>query len=197
MHACRGAIDGRQERDAVIVSVVVAVFVQFPISGFVEWGIRCVRVRKSAVKVGVSCATSDSVVGDAQIKDKVTRACRVGEVADDFADSLARLVPGFIRTLMDFEYRFCGGAAFTKEPCMFGSVYVLKEPSWHKEPFAIPTGTNSLGTTFVPRASESPSPRLPCGLNFELARTSCLNMEPVQLDLVWSRVVRPARWIKL
>ena len=68
----------------MIVSVVVAVFVQFPISGFVEWGIRCVRVRKSAVKVGVSCATSDSVVGDAQIKDKVTRACRVGEVADDF-----------------------------------------------------------------------------------------------------------------
>ena len=66
---------------------------------------------------------------------------------------------------MDFEYRFCGGAAFTKEPCIFGSVYVLKEPSWHKEPFAIPTGTNSLGTTFVPRASESPSPRLPCGLN--------------------------------
>ena len=67
MHACRCACDGRQERDAVIVSVVVAVFVQFPISGFVEWGIRCVRVRKSAVKVGVSCATSDSVVGDAQI----------------------------------------------------------------------------------------------------------------------------------
>ena len=60
------------------------------------------------------------------------------------------------RTLMDFEYRFRGGAAFTKEPCIFGSVYVLKEPSWHKEPFAIPTGTNSLGTTFVPRSSESP-----------------------------------------
>ena len=97
MHACRGASDGRQERDAVIVSVMVAVCVQFPISGFVEWGVRslrCVRVRESAVKVGVSCATSDSVVGDAQIKDKVTRACRVGEVADDFADSLARLVPG-------------------------------------------------------------------------------------------------------
>ena len=53
----------------MIVSVVVAVFVQFPISGFVEWGVRCVTVRESAVKVGVSCATSDSVVGDAQIKD--------------------------------------------------------------------------------------------------------------------------------
>ena len=48
MHACRGARDGRQERDAVIVivSVVVAVFVQFPISGFVERGVRCVRVRE-------------------------------------------------------------------------------------------------------------------------------------------------------
>ena len=49
------------------VSLVVAVFVQFPISDFVEWDVRCVRVRGSAVKVGVSCATSDSVVGDAQI----------------------------------------------------------------------------------------------------------------------------------
>ena len=61
MHACRGASDGRQERDAVIVSVMVAVCVQFPISGFVEWGVRslrCVRVRESAVKVGVSCATA-------------------------------------------------------------------------------------------------------------------------------------------
>ena len=91
----------------MIVSVVVAVFVQFPISGFVEWGVRCVTVRESAVKVGVSCATSDSVVGDAQIKDKVTRACRVGEVADDFADSLARLVPGRIRSFMSEKiYRY-------------------------------------------------------------------------------------------
>ena len=53
----------------MIVRVIVAVFVQFPISGFVEWGVRCVRVRESAVKVGVICATSVSVVGDAQIKD--------------------------------------------------------------------------------------------------------------------------------
>ena len=56
VHACRGASDGRHERDAVIVSVMVAVFVQFPISSFVEWGGRCVLVRESAVKVGVSCA---------------------------------------------------------------------------------------------------------------------------------------------
>ena len=113
---------------------------------------------------------------------------------EGYVDRMNRFLLYRGRTLMDFEYRFCGGAAFTKEPCIFGSVYVLKEPSWHKEPFAIPTGTNSLGTTFVPRSSESPSPRLPCGLN--LSRTSCFK-EPVQLDLVWSRVVRPARWIKL
>jgi hypothetical protein len=67
VHACRGPCDGKQERDAVIVSVVAAVFVQFPISGFVEWGVRCVTVRESAVKVEVSCATSDSVVGESQI----------------------------------------------------------------------------------------------------------------------------------
>ena len=67
----------------MIVSVVVAVFVQFPISGFVECGVRCVRVRESAVKVGVSCATSDSVVGDASINDQVMSSCRVCEVLDD------------------------------------------------------------------------------------------------------------------
>ena len=44
VHACRGAIDGGQERDAAIVNVCVAVFVKFPVSGFVEWGVRCVRV---------------------------------------------------------------------------------------------------------------------------------------------------------
>jgi hypothetical protein len=46
VHAYRGASDGRQERDAVIISVVVAVFVQFPISSFVERGVRCVRVNQ-------------------------------------------------------------------------------------------------------------------------------------------------------
>ena len=51
----------------MIVRVMVAVFVQFPISSFVEWVVMFVRVRESAVKVGVNCATSDSVVGDAQI----------------------------------------------------------------------------------------------------------------------------------
>ena len=45
MHACRGASDGKQERDALIVSVGVAVIVKFPVSGFVERGVRCVRVR--------------------------------------------------------------------------------------------------------------------------------------------------------
>jgi hypothetical protein len=69
VHACSGASDGNQERDVVIVSLVVTVFVQFPISDLVEWGVRCVRVRYSAVEVGVGCATSISVVGDAQIKD--------------------------------------------------------------------------------------------------------------------------------
>jgi hypothetical protein len=44
VHACRGANDGRQERDAVIVSTSVAVFVNFPFNGFVERGVRCVRV---------------------------------------------------------------------------------------------------------------------------------------------------------
>jgi hypothetical protein len=43
VHACRGDSDGRQERDAVIVSVRVAVFVKFPVSCFVEGGVRCVR----------------------------------------------------------------------------------------------------------------------------------------------------------
>ena len=64
-------------------------------------------------------------------------------------------------TAGDFEYRFRGGGAFTKEACIFESVYVLKEPSWHKEPFEIPMSTNSLGTILVPRSSETPSPLLP------------------------------------
>ena len=54
MHACSGARDGRQERDALIVSIVVAVLDQFPISAFVEWGVRCVSVRESAIKVRIS-----------------------------------------------------------------------------------------------------------------------------------------------
>ena len=44
VHACGGAGDGGQERDAVIVSVCVAVFVNLSFSSFVERGIRCVRV---------------------------------------------------------------------------------------------------------------------------------------------------------
>ena len=44
VHACGGACDGRQERDAVIVSTSVAVFVNSPFNGFVERGVRCVRV---------------------------------------------------------------------------------------------------------------------------------------------------------
>ena len=44
VHACRGASDGKQARDAVIVSIVVAVFVKFPVSVFVEWDVRCVWV---------------------------------------------------------------------------------------------------------------------------------------------------------
>ena len=36
VHACRGARDGRQERDAVIVRVSFVVFVKFPIRTFVE-----------------------------------------------------------------------------------------------------------------------------------------------------------------
>ena len=44
MHACRGASDGKQERDAVIVSVSIAVFVKSLVSGFVERSVRCVRM---------------------------------------------------------------------------------------------------------------------------------------------------------
>ena len=46
VHACRGASDGKQERDAVIVSLSAAVFVKFPVRGFVEWGIRCQGTRE-------------------------------------------------------------------------------------------------------------------------------------------------------
>jgi hypothetical protein len=54
VRACGGACDGGQERDAVIVSVRVAVFVNLSFSSFVERGVRCVRVLESAVKVRVS-----------------------------------------------------------------------------------------------------------------------------------------------
>ena len=53
-------------------------------SSFVERGVMCVRVCESAVKLGFSCVTSDSVVGDADINNQVTRSCRVGEVFDYF-----------------------------------------------------------------------------------------------------------------
>ena len=36
------------------------------------------------MKLGVSCATSYSVMGDANISDQVTKSCRVCEVLDDF-----------------------------------------------------------------------------------------------------------------
>ena len=44
MSVRKGASDGRQERVAVIVSVGVAAFVKFPVSGFFERGVRCVGV---------------------------------------------------------------------------------------------------------------------------------------------------------
>jgi hypothetical protein len=43
VHACGGACDGGQERDAVI-NVCVAVFVNLSFSSFVERSVRCVRV---------------------------------------------------------------------------------------------------------------------------------------------------------
>ena len=42
-------------------------------SSEVERGVRCVRVLEGAVQVGVRRATSNSVVGDANINDQTTR----------------------------------------------------------------------------------------------------------------------------
>ena len=44
MHACKGACDSRQERDAVVVGVSVLIFVNFSFSGMVQRGVRGVRV---------------------------------------------------------------------------------------------------------------------------------------------------------
>ena len=44
VHACGGACDGRQERDAVVVSVSALVFIKFSFSCLMEGGVRCVRV---------------------------------------------------------------------------------------------------------------------------------------------------------
>ena len=46
VHACGGACDGGQERDAETVNVCVAVFVNLSFSSVVERGVRCVRCER-------------------------------------------------------------------------------------------------------------------------------------------------------
>ena len=67
----------------MVVSVGVTVFVNLPLGSLVQRGVRCIRVGESAIQVGVTLATSDPVVGDANINNQITRSRRVREVVDD------------------------------------------------------------------------------------------------------------------
>ena len=68
----------------MVVSVGVTVFVDLPLGSLVQRGVRCIRVGESAVQLGVTLATSDPVVGDANINNQITRSRRIREVNDDF-----------------------------------------------------------------------------------------------------------------
>ena len=69
MHACGGAGDSTQERDAVVVSVSALIFVNLSFSSSVQRGVRYVRVGWLSVKLRVSLATPDSVMCDRNVND--------------------------------------------------------------------------------------------------------------------------------
>ena len=68
----------------MVVSVGVTVFLNLPLGSLVQQGVRCIRVGESAIQVGVTLATSDPVVGDANINNQITLSRRICEVVDDF-----------------------------------------------------------------------------------------------------------------
>ena len=61
----------------MVVSVGVTVFVNLPLGSLVQRGVRCIRVGESAIQVGVTLATSDPVVGDANINDLIESVSRL------------------------------------------------------------------------------------------------------------------------
>ena len=60
---------------------------------------------ESAVQLGVTLATSDPVVGDANINDQITRSRRIREVVDDFKVPAlqARGVASSLRKALSFK----------------------------------------------------------------------------------------------
>ena len=69
MHAYGVACDGRQERDAVVVSVSCLIFVNFPFGCKEERCVKGTGVGQRPVKVRISLATPYSIVGYADIDD--------------------------------------------------------------------------------------------------------------------------------